>query len=219
MHKSLFTSLSLSILFFTFVVSGCKKTETDYISRIKNYPAITLNGPTVASINVGETYTDPGATTLLDGKTVTTAVSGVIDNTTPGFYAITYRGANTEGDVVSTSRLIAVVPASVNNLDQSGTFVRASNGVATKVTKVSKGLYVTNNFGGVAPPSGAIQSAYFAQVSPNSLVFPTQDVPTLGSVAFTGLTSAFNSAGILTSYEYAVANSNFGTAPRTFNRQ
>lgn len=211
--------LSLSALMLTLGLSGCKKTETENISRVKSYPAITLNGPAVTSINVGEAFTDLGASAVLNGATIAPLVSGRVDNTTPGFYSIVYRSANTEGDTVSTSRVVAVVPTSVNNIDQSGVFTRASNGVALNVTRIGKGLYYTENFGGVAPPSAAIQPAYFAQISPTSLLFPKQLVPGVGNVSFSGPTFTFNPAGLLTQFTYIVINPGFGAARRTFNRR
>jgi hypothetical protein len=219
MTKSLLPSLKLSALFVCLAVIGCKKDETDNLSRIKNYPAITLNGPSLTSINVNEAYTDPGAAAILDGNTITTQVIGSVDNTTPGFYTINYRGANTEGDTVQATRVVAVVDPAVNNLDQSGTFARSSNGAVSTVTKIGKGLYRVSNLGGVLPPSSAIQPAYFAQLTPTEIEFPTQDAPSIGEVSFAGTAAAFDASGIITRFSYAVINPGFGAANRIFVRQ
>jgi hypothetical protein len=219
MTKSLLPSLKLSALFVCLAMLGCKKDETDNLSRIKNYPAITLNGPSLTSINVNEAYTDPGAAAILDGNTITTQVIGSVDNTTPGFYTINYRGANTEGDTVQATRVVAVVDPAVNNIDQSGTFVRSSNGAISTVTKIGKGLYRASNLGGVLPPSSAIQPAYFAQLTPTEIEFPTQSAPSIGDVSFSGTMAVFNTAGKLTGFSYSVINPGFGTARRTFVRQ
>jgi hypothetical protein len=221
MNKSLLSPLKLSALFVCLAMLSCKKDETDNLSRIKNYPAITLNGPSLTSINVNEAYTDPGADAILNGSTITTQVVGSVDNTTPGFYTINYRGANTEGDTVQATRVIAVVDPAVNDIDQSGTFARSSNGALSTVTKIGKGLYRVSNLGGVplSPPSSALQPAYFAQLTPTEIEFPTQSAPSIGEVSFSGTAATFDAAGKITQFSYSVLNPGFGTAKRTFNRQ
>ncbi|GGE94953.1 immunoglobulin-like domain-containing protein [Hymenobacter cavernae] len=217
MRKLRFSFLSLSIL-LSIAVSSCKKTETENLSRVKNYAAITLKGPALTSINVGEAYTDPGASATLDGAEITTQVVGSVNNKVPGFYTIQYRGANTEGDTVATSRVVAVVDPAVNNIDQSGTYLRTGF-TPSIVKKIGKGLYTTSNLGGVLVPSTALFPAYFAQLTPTRLEFPSQQVPGAGTVDFTGDAAVFNSSGIVTQFSYSVINPLFGTATRTFVRQ
>jgi hypothetical protein len=219
MRKLTVALTGLPILMLSFFLSSCKKDETDELSRVKNYPAIILKGAALSSINLNDTYTDPGAVATLNGSNITPLVSGAVNNRALGFYTITYRGANTEGDTVAATRVVAVVDPSVNSLDQSGTFLRAANGATAKVTKIGNGLYQTDNLGGVVPPSSAIQPAYFAQVTPTRIVFPAQTAPGIGAVSFSGPAAVFDAAGLLTQFSYAVINPGFGTANRVFTRQ
>ena len=211
-------------LALTIALSGCNKDETDNLSRIKSYAAISLNGPTLTSINVGESFTDQGASATLAGVNNPVITVGSVDNTTPGFNFITYRSANAEGDTVEVNRVIAVVDPAVNDIDQSGNFVR--NGNPVTITRIGKGLYRTNNLGGVATTSVAYAGAYFAQITPTALEFPDQLVGGVnGNVSFTPAANnpwTFDSNGRLISYSYGITAEgvNYGpaTTPRTFTR-
>lgn len=219
MRKLTYSFLSLSVLLSSLAFSGCKKDETDNLSRVKDYAAITLNGPALTSIEVGETYTDPGASVTFRGEPISAQVTGRVNNTTPGFYYITYRGANTEGDTVQASRVVAVVTPAAASIDQSGSFERSGSPVT--ITRISKGLYTTNNFGGVATTSAAFGGAYFAQLTATSLRFPSQNTSVNGAISVSGLTATFNSTGVLTSFSYVPVSSvfNYGTTARVFNRR
>ena len=216
--------LGLPVLSLALALTGCNKDETDNLSRVKSYPAITLNGPTLTSINIGEAFVDPGASATLASESNPVIVSGSVNNSLVGFNYITYRSANTEGDTVEVSRVIAVVDAAVNNIDQSGNFVRSGNPVA--ITRISKGLYRTNNLGGVPTTSVAYGGAYFAQTTRTTLVFPPQFVEGQnGNVSFTPAATTpwvFDTNGKLTSYSYGITAEgvNYGpaTSPRTFTR-
>jgi hypothetical protein len=215
----------LSVLSLALALTGCKKTETDDLSRVKNYAGITLNGPVLTSINIGESFTDLGASATLNGKDNPVITVGRVDNTKLGFNYITYRSANTEGDTVEVNRVIAVVDPAVNNTDQSGNFVR--NGNPVTITRVSKGLYLSDNLGGVPTTSAAYGPAYFAQLTPTSLEFPPQSVTGAnGDVVFYPAPTnpwVFDANGQLRSFSYAIVSTgvNYGGAgsPRTFTRR
>lgn len=208
----------LSLALFAFSLTGCKKTETDNISRVKNYASIVLtNGPAI-SVPLGSTFTDPGNVTTLGGAALKPKITGSVDTSTPGVYTISYQAANTEGDTTNINRLVAVVDPAVV-IDQSGTFERAGFAANPPATwkLIARGLYRSANFGGAV--AGSDFPAYFAQVTPNLIVFPTQNISGVGKVTFNTPTSTFNTAGVLTSYSYAVGATGFGTAVRTFNRR
>ena len=214
----------MSVLSLALALTGCNKDETDNLSRVKSYPAITLNGPALTSINIGEAFVDQGASATLASESNPVVTSGSVNNSRLGFNYITYRSANTEGDTVEVTRVIAVVDASVNNIDQSGSFDRSGNPVI--ITRVSKGLYRTNNLGGVASTSVAYAGAYFAQTTRTTLVFPPQFVEGVnGNVSFTPAATSpwiFDANGRLTSYSYGITatgvNDGPANAPRTFTR-
>lgn len=208
----------LSVLSLALVFTGCKKDETDNLSRVKDYPSIVLTGGPAISVPLNSTFSDPGTVTTLGAANLTPKVTGTVNTAVPGVYTISYEAANSEGDTIAVNRLVAVVDPRVT-VDQSGIFDRtgfATNPPATW-TRVGNGLYVTANLGGAAP--GADYPAYFAQVTPTQVVFPTQNVPGVGSFSFGTPTTTFDASGKLTSYSYVVVNPGFGTARRTFTRR
>ena len=81
---------------------GLTATETRTVTvRAPNAaPVITLIGDETYNLNVGDTWTDPGATALDDYEgdlTSSIIVSGSVDTTTPGTYSLTYQVSDSEG--------------------------------------------------------------------------------------------------------------------------
>ena len=217
MHKLLPSSLALSFLLFSLAISGCKKDDTDNISRIKNYPSIVLDGGAVYAVNQNETFTDPGFVATLGDTPLTPIVTGSVDTSTKGIYVLSYTGANTEGDTVSVIRSVVVTDPAVNNVDQSGTFKRGTF-ADTPVTKVgNKGVYKIDNFGFTNSPN--LFPAYFVQIDASHIVVPPQVIPGLGYTTFTGVNGTFDATGRLTQISYAIhAPGIFGTSVRSATR-
>ena len=203
----------LSVLSLALALTGCKKTETDDLSRIKSYPSIQLIGDEVTVVNRGEVFTDPGVTANLAGQALTPVKSGSVNTAVTGVYLLEYKGANTEGDTVSTVRSVVVTDPVVNSLDQSGTFQRSGFAVSP-VTKIgTKGLYQIGNFGFTSAPN--LFPAYFVQVNATTIVVPPQTIPGLGFTTFASINPVFT-AGRLTTITYAInAPGIFGNAPRS----
>lgn len=208
--------LGLSVLSLALALTGCKKTETDELSRIKSYPAISLKGDEYYVINVGETFTDPGVTASLAGQSIQPTITGSVNTATPGLYTLTYAAANTEGNVVTSVRSVIVTDPAVNTLDQSGNFQRTVF-TPSSVTKVgTKGLYRLDNFGFTNAPN--LFTAYFVQITPTRIVVPAQTIANLGYTTFTSVASVFT-AGRLTTITYAInAPAVFGTTARSASR-
>ena len=77
-------------------------------------PVITLNGSSTIQLNVGDSWTDPGATATddVDGDlTSSIAVSGSVDASTVGTYTLTYTVADAASNTASTTRTVIVNPA------------------------------------------------------------------------------------------------------------
>ena len=75
-------------------------------------PVITLNGDASVTVEVGETYTDAGATS--DGGETVTAVS-TVDVNTVGSYTVTYTAADVAGNADTATRTVNVVAANRHN--------------------------------------------------------------------------------------------------------
>ncbi len=75
-------------------------------------PVITLTGDAVINLNVGDTYTEAGATATDDVDTsVAVVISGTVDTTTAGTYTIHYNATDTAGNhAVEVLRTVNVNP-------------------------------------------------------------------------------------------------------------
>ncbi len=75
-------------------------------------PVIDVLGSNPLNLVVGESFTDPGATSTdsIDGSVITTS-AGSVDSNTAGTYTITYSATDRAGNDASGSRTIVVSPA------------------------------------------------------------------------------------------------------------
>ncbi|HXB31410.1 MAG TPA: immunoglobulin-like domain-containing protein, partial [Puia sp.] len=114
--KNIFRIAFLCLLVLTY--SCNKETIVDTptqvgISKVAYYPSISINGPKFIAVTEGNGYTDPGATAMLNGDTISYKTSMTIDaSTTSGVYTINYTATSPDG-TNSDQRIVVVVPASV----------------------------------------------------------------------------------------------------------
>ena len=102
---------------FALLAVSCEKT-TEGLTGITYYPVIEINGGTQV-IYVGEEYSDPGCTAVMNGEDITdkVTVTDNIDNTTIGIYTVSYSAANEQGFSASATRDVYVVAESgISNL-------------------------------------------------------------------------------------------------------
>jgi hypothetical protein len=74
-------------------------------------PVITLSGSSSISVNLGETFNDPGATAVdsVDGS-VSVTTSGIVDTNTLGTYIIRYNAVDSAGNqAIEVRRVVTVV--------------------------------------------------------------------------------------------------------------
>ena len=77
-------------------------------------PVITLTGDNPATVELGATYTDAGATAD-GGETVTS--TGTVDTSTVGAYTITYSATDAANNTGTTTRTVNVVDTTLSTLD------------------------------------------------------------------------------------------------------
>ncbi|MDA8605111.1 DUF5011 domain-containing protein, partial [Gammaproteobacteria bacterium] len=72
-------------------------------------PVVTVTGDNPASVELGETYTDAGATATDASGAVTVVTSGSVDTDTVGEYTLTYTSTDASGNAGTASRTVNVV--------------------------------------------------------------------------------------------------------------
>ncbi len=216
---------NLNRLFFLFlIVAGlsCNKND-DYNypagtvghSRIIFFPSVAIKGDKLIILQPGTAYTDPGVTALLNGATTPTTTSGAVDVTKPGVYVLTYTAKNPEGYTASDTRTVAVIGNDVSTHNYSGTYARyvsnAPNGQTSTWTKTANGVYTVVNPGGA---TGVTVTA--VNYSGNNIAIP-QQVVSAGQFSSTG--GVYSPDATPPQYQWAIINSGYGTAVRTFIKQ
>ena len=97
-------AIALSVLIF----NGCKKDDT-------TQPVITVTGDNPATVVLGGTYTDAGATANdAEDGTVTVSHTSTVDATTAGTYTITYSASDKAGNTATATRTVNVVITRAN---------------------------------------------------------------------------------------------------------
>ena len=91
------------------------------------FPVITILGDNPASVELGSTYTDAGATSD-GGETVSS--SGSVDTNTVGTYTITYSASDAAGNTSTATRTVNVVDTTLPVITSSDTFVADENQTA-----------------------------------------------------------------------------------------
>lgn len=202
-----FIPLIIAILF----TGGCKKNlETEGLSKVTDYPVMTLNGDAFLTILQGAAFTDPGVVSVIKGENAPVTVTGSVDANTPGVYIITYTTINEDGFARSLRRWVGVIDASAAANDFSGTYQRTT-GVQVHWAKIQgyPGLYTVDNVGGVAIAS-YVYDVYVFNTTGNTIVVPLQP-NALGGDLF--VSNAVYNAG---TYTWVVNGAGYATNPRTF---
>jgi hypothetical protein len=188
------------------------------ISKVAYYPSIQIIGPAFVAVTEGTGYSDPGATAILNGDTITYTTSMVITSSTAaGVYAINYTATSPDGSN-SDQRVVAVVPASVVadpviiSHDYSGVYLRAATGVTSTWTKIYTGVYTVENPGG---SSGVGQMVIATNYSANNIQIPEQDSPAFGGTVKSS-DATLDPPG---TYTWIFLAPGYGTGPRSFAKQ
>jgi len=217
--------LILSVI-AAFAYAGCKKKVNNVSTTVVvSYPIITISGSQYVSIPVGGTFTPPAATAIdtyyKEKPTVVTNL-GTLDNTIPGLYTVVYSAKNHYGFIGTANVYVAVTNIS-DSLDLSGWYIRtvspANPHRAAHYVKLARGLFMTNNVGGVDTAdatTGASVSAAFAVLSPTTIDFGSQ-LTSAGTLTATSTSLSLVPADTVVAY--ALNLSGFGTQVRTFVKQ
>lgn len=105
------------ILLSALILSSCIKDSTGDVSKVTNYPIITLNGDDEVFVHGGTTYNDLGAISTEGGNQITTVTNfsdGVywenagVDTSSPDKYIVNYSATNADGFDGNASRIVWV---------------------------------------------------------------------------------------------------------------
>ncbi len=106
-------NILVGIIFFIIASVGlisCDDDSTKGYTGLTIYPTLDLVGESEIIVAKGETFVDPGYTSILDGEDVSgeVVVTSNVDTDVPGVYTISYEIVNADGYPVSTSRTVYV---------------------------------------------------------------------------------------------------------------
>ena len=149
-------------------------------------PVITLNGANPMTVGFGTVFTDPGATAA-DGcagnLTSAIVVTGSVDTTTVGFYALTYTVSDPSGHTDTKVRTVQVLPYNF-----TGFFAPIDNPPAFNEMKAGQGAPVKFSLGGNQGlnifATGSPSSVQIS-CSTNDPVLPVEETETTGSSSLT----------------------------------
>jgi hypothetical protein len=185
MRNKKFISLLSLALIIAFV--ACKKD--------KNPPTITILGNNPASVTVGSTYADAGATAINPDESVATVTADLsaVNTSSSGSFEVAYTAENEYG-AANAARAVSVVISQSNYI---GTYSLSSDCSATAfplntaqegVASGSDGLQFDNFF-------NAVGGMATATISGSVITFPSQTITTIGGdVIFDGA-GTMNNAG------------------------
>jgi hypothetical protein len=123
-------------------------------------PAITITGDNPATVELGATYTDAGATATDVSGTVTVVTTGTVDTDTVGAYTLTYTSTDASGNAGTATRTVNVVDttapavtltgAATVTVELGGTYTESgatATDVSGTVTVVTTGTVDTDTVG------------------------------------------------------------------------
>ena len=209
----------LKIIFVLFVTSlvSCSSDETGDVSRVTNYPIMTLNGDPIEFVTQGDAYNDPGATATEDGSEIPVETyigsgtyygSAGVDTSTSDQYFITYAAENQDGFSGSALREVWVVPPTgdlttsieglyISNVQRVGSDLQVGNEyiiiskTGTNTYNLSHGLGGYYDLGrGYGPGYAALGSVVTANdIASNDFSITDSTLPIWGyTVGVTGFT-------------------------------
>jgi len=197
----------------TILIVSCSDTTTDDVSRVTNYPVMTLNGERTIVLNQGQTYTEEGAVSLAGTEELPVTITGPVNTAVPNVYKVTYTSVNVDGFAATLTRAVVVLSTAPSTIDLSGSFTR--NGNVNKVTKLSDRKYICDNATGYNVAADKVTLEFY-NVDDTKIYAPYQENTSESHI------SAESNVGTITdknNWKWIIyASAVFGTAERIFTR-
>jgi len=149
-------------------LSGTDTVKVTATSPVDNKaPAITLKGPATIDLNVGDTYTEPGATASDNVDTaVTVVISGAVDTAKAGTYIVKYTATDKAGNTSSKERTVTVTALATTQKELWFTFKGVTATVDAGTSKVNSLITNAANISSLVYTDGTAASG---------IVFDTTD--------------------------------------------
>jgi hypothetical protein len=212
----------ISCLFAICVLFSCNKHDFNYpegtvgISKIVSFPAISIIGSHLVIIDQGGTFSDSGATAIVNGASVQYTVTGSVDPNTPGVYMLSYSAQSTPPGYSSSDwRTVVVIGSDVSANDFSGTYLRSATGITSTWTKTAEGVYSVENPGGATVGVGLKVIA--VNYTGTKITIPQQISPDYGQVS--SASESYNLTPLPVTYSWIFFAAGYGTSLRTFVKQ
>ena len=90
-------------------------------------PVVSLTGAATVTVELGDDYTELGATASDASGTVTVVTTGTVDTDTVGSYTVTYTSTDASGNEGTATRTVNVVDTTAPVITSSDTFVADEN--------------------------------------------------------------------------------------------
>jgi hypothetical protein len=103
------------------ILSDSGNIDDDPVVRDFTPPVITVNGDNPATVELGGSYTDAGATASDDSGSATLVTSGTVNTNSVGSYQITYTATDSSGNISQAFRTVNVVDTTAPVFTSSAT--------------------------------------------------------------------------------------------------
>jgi hypothetical protein len=203
----------ITLLFTGLIFMACSTDDTANVSRVTNYPLITLNGEALEIVFMGDTYTEKGAVSMAGSEVLPTKITGQVNTNTTGVYKINYSSTNIDGYDAVKTRTVLVMSKAPSAIDLSGQFARSGN--VNNVVRISDRVYKCDNATGYNIAKDKI-SLTFYNLDDTKIYAPYQEKTSASEI------NAESNIGTIISNDkwnwVIYASGVFGTAVRNFTR-
>lgn len=161
----------LTLAIVSGLLTACDSVETDNVSKVTQYPTITVQGDAVVFVPQGGTFTDPGVVAM-EGENVIPTVATAQGNyrheetlnlNVPDEYIVTYTATNKDGFKATGQRRVIVYKTGdlVNSIEGVYTCTISRNGaIPSNNYRNIKYIYIWKNTDGTYEVSDAFGGWY-----------------------------------------------------------
>lgn len=205
----------ITILFACGLLSSCESDTTSNVSKVTNYPVITINGENLMILNQGDAYTEEGAIAFEGETEIDVDTKGSVNTLVPNVYKISYSAINIDGFAASKTRTVIVLSTAPSTINLEGTFTRNGTNL-NKITRLADRKYICDNATGYTTDNENNLKLIFYNIDDTKIYAPYQEDASESGI------SAESSVGTIEDednfYWVIYASEFYGTSTRIFTR-